>query len=86
METFFERKWLGVPMYWSSFDSKTNKRLLEDAGLKVLSAREITEKVFGKLNTFLWVIAQKPGWKDNITGENGATLIRLLNNSHHGAD
>lgn len=59
-EAGFEEDWLGVPMYWSSFDSETNRRLVEEAGLRLLSAREETAEEFGEPVTFLWVIARKP--------------------------
>jgi hypothetical protein len=48
-------------MYWSSFDSETNRRLVEEAGLDVISAREETAEEFGKRVTFLWIVARKSG-------------------------
>ena len=51
--------WLGAPMYWSSFDAATNRRLVEEAGLSLLSAREETAEEFGRPVTFLWVVAEK---------------------------
>jgi len=60
MEACFEQDWFGVPMYWSSFDSETNKRLFEEAGLRVIRAQTVTEEAFGKSIDFLWIIAQKP--------------------------
>lgn len=59
-EADFAEDWLGVPMYWSGFDSQTNKRLVEEAGLRIVSAREETAEEFDEPVTFLWVIAQKP--------------------------
>ena len=59
-EAGFTEDWLGTPMYWSSFDSETNQRLVEEAGLSILSAQEETAEEFGEPITFLWVIAQKP--------------------------
>lgn len=56
----YEADWLGAPMYWSSFDAETNRRLVEEAGLEILSAREETADEFGQPVTFLWVVAQKP--------------------------
>jgi 2-polyprenyl-3-methyl-5-hydroxy-6-metoxy-1,4-benzoquinol methylase len=56
----FEQDWLGAPMYWSSFDSSTNRRLVRQAGLNIVRAREETADEFGEPVTFLWVIAQKP--------------------------
>ncbi len=58
-EAGFDEGWLGTPMYWSSFDSETNQRLVEEAGLSILSAQEETAEELGKPITFLWVIAQK---------------------------
>jgi ubiquinone/menaquinone biosynthesis C-methylase UbiE len=60
MEAFFEKDWFGVPMYWSSFDSETNERLFEEAGLRVIRSQTVTEEAFGKSIDFLWIIAQKP--------------------------
>lgn len=60
VEAFIAPDWLGVPMYWSLFDSATNQRLLQDAGLHILSAQEETEEEDGVPIPFLWVVAQKP--------------------------
>ena len=54
-----EPDWLGAPMYWSHYDSTTNRALVERAGLHILSAREETDEEDGQPVTFLWVIAQK---------------------------
>jgi SAM-dependent methyltransferase len=51
---------LGAPMYWSGFDSETNRRLVEEAGLCIVSAREETAEEFDDPVTFLWIVAQKP--------------------------
>jgi hypothetical protein len=56
-----EPDWLGAPMYWSHYDSSTNRGLVEQAGLAILSAREETAAEDGQPITFLWVIAQKAG-------------------------
>jgi len=59
-EVYFNDDWLGgLPMYWSNFDSETNQRMVEEAGLSILSAQAETADEFGKPVTFLWVIAQK---------------------------
>lgn len=63
----FDEDFFGTPMYWSSFDSETNKRLIADAGLCVVSAREETVMEHGQPVTFLWVVAQKP--TDSRDGE-----------------
>lgn len=55
-----EENWLGVPMYFSAFDSSTNKRLVDEAGLQIVSADEVTEDEDGTPVTFLWVVAKKP--------------------------
>ena len=46
-------------MYWSHYDSATNRALIEQAGLHIISAREETAEEDGQPVTFLWVIAQK---------------------------
>lgn len=51
---------LGAPMYWSSYDADTNRRLVEQAGLRILSAREETTVELGDPVVFLWVVAEKP--------------------------
>lgn len=53
-------EWLGVPMFFSSYDADTNRALLRDAGFtmvidEVVEIREPEGPV-----SFLWVIARKP--------------------------
>ncbi|HLZ71472.1 MAG TPA: class I SAM-dependent methyltransferase [Dehalococcoidia bacterium] len=55
----YEDDWLGAPMYWSHFDSATNRRLVEEADLRLLSAQEETAEEHGQPTTFLWVVAHK---------------------------
>jgi SAM-dependent methyltransferase len=55
-----EPDWLGVPMYFSHFDAATNQRLVEVAGLRIISAREETADEDGVPVTFLSVVARKP--------------------------
>ena len=64
-EADFDEDWLGTTMYWSSCDSETNQRLVEEAGLSILSAQEETAEEFGAAITFLWVIAQKSAQERN---------------------
>jgi SAM-dependent methyltransferase len=59
-EAAIEQDWLGVPMFFSHFDGATNRRLVEDAGLRIISAREETADEDGVPVTFLWVVARKP--------------------------
>lgn len=61
MKADYDEDFLGAPMYWSSFDSETNRRLVVEAGLHVISAREETAEEFGNPVTFLWVVAQRCG-------------------------
>ena len=58
-EAYFNDNWLGMPMYWSNFDSETNRRLVKEAGLDIISAIDETADEFENPITFLWVIAQK---------------------------
>lgn len=59
VEAQFSPDWLGAPMFWSHFDGQTNQRLLQEAGLQILSAREETADEDGVPVTFLWVVARK---------------------------
>jgi SAM-dependent methyltransferase len=61
VEAGYEEDWLGAPMYWSSYDAATNRRLVAEAGLRIAQASEETALEFGQPVTFLWVVAQKPG-------------------------
>jgi ubiquinone/menaquinone biosynthesis C-methylase UbiE len=56
----FAENWLGVPMYWSSWDQRTNRRLLEAAGLEILVDSVETSVEDGQPVTFQWVVARKP--------------------------
>jgi ubiquinone/menaquinone biosynthesis C-methylase UbiE len=52
--------WLGTPMYFSHRDGETSMRLVREAGLEILSARDETANEDGDPVTFLWIVAQKP--------------------------
>jgi SAM-dependent methyltransferase len=56
----FVEDWLGVPMYFSAFDSATNRSLVGEAGFEILSAREEADEEDGMRIVFLWVAARKP--------------------------
>ena len=56
-ETDFDKCWLGAPMFWSGYDSDTNKKLVQEAGLDIVSVEE-TQDSDGH---FLWLMARKPG-------------------------
>jgi len=56
----FTEDWLGVPMYWSSWDQRTNRRLLEAAGLDILVDTIETSVEDGAPVTFQWVVVRKP--------------------------
>lgn len=53
-------EWLGVPMFFSSYDADTNRDLLEVAGLKLITDEVVTMREPEGEAAFLWVIAQKP--------------------------
>lgn len=55
----YEEDWLGVPMYWSSWDHRTNRRLITDAGLEVLVDTVETTQEDDQPVAFQWVIATK---------------------------
>ena len=56
-EVDFEDRWMGAPMFWSGYDSDTNKRIVREAGLEIVSVEE-TDDSDGH---FLWLMARKPG-------------------------
>lgn len=55
----FEPDWLGVPMYWSTYDSETTQRLVTSAGLSITSATLETADEDGVPVSFLWVEARR---------------------------
>ena len=55
----YEEDWLGVPMYWSSWDHRTNSRLIADAGLEILVDTVETTLEDDQPVAFQWVIASK---------------------------
>jgi ubiquinone/menaquinone biosynthesis C-methylase UbiE len=56
----YDADWHGVPMYWSSWDRRTNTRLFEAAGLEVLVDAMETSLEDDEAVAFQWVIARKP--------------------------
>jgi hypothetical protein len=50
----------GVPMYFSGHAAEKNEELVEEAGLRVASARLETIHEEGGEVAFLWVVARKP--------------------------
>ncbi len=54
-----EEDWLGAPMYFSHYNAEVNRRLVMDAGLSILSAREEIADEDGKPATFFWIVACK---------------------------
>jgi len=59
-EEEYAEDWLGAPMYWSHHDGATNRRLVTEAGLRLVSAQDEVADEDGAPITFLWVVAQKP--------------------------
>jgi SAM-dependent methyltransferase len=57
----YEEDWLGVPMYWSSWDHRTNRRLLTAAGFQILVDTVETTLEDGQPVAFQWLIACKRG-------------------------
>ena len=60
-EVDFDQSWMGAPMFWSTFDSATNRKLVEASGFRIISAKEETTSAGSESETFLWVVAEKPG-------------------------
>ena len=56
-----EDDWLGAPMFFASFDERTNLQLLEDAGFVVEEAKVIPVEEPGHgVVSFMWVLAVRP--------------------------
>lgn len=55
-----ENDWLGAPMFFSHYGARTNRRLVREAGLEVLSARIVPTDEDGVPVPFLWIVAAKP--------------------------
>jgi cyclopropane fatty-acyl-phospholipid synthase-like methyltransferase len=55
-----ETDWLGVDMYFSHFAAKTNRRLVERAGLVVERAELAIEPEDRHDARFLWIVARAP--------------------------
>jgi ubiquinone/menaquinone biosynthesis C-methylase UbiE len=55
-----EEDWLGAPMYFSHFDTRANRVLVQTAGLQTLRAEVETAEEDGRPASFLWVVARKP--------------------------
>jgi SAM-dependent methyltransferase len=53
-------KWLGVPMFFSSYDAAMNRGLVESAGFVPLHAEVVTMTEPDGEVAFLWMLAQKP--------------------------
>ena len=53
-------EWLGVEMFFSSHDAKTNRRLLRESGFCLILDEVVTMKEPEGDSTFLWVLAEKP--------------------------
>jgi ubiquinone/menaquinone biosynthesis C-methylase UbiE len=52
-------EWLGVQMFFSSFDAATNLRLLRDARLEPIESEIVTTSTPDGEETFLWVLARR---------------------------
>ena len=53
-------EWLGVPMFFSSYNADTNRRLLKTAGLVLILDEVVTMKEPEGEVAFFWVLVQKP--------------------------
>jgi SAM-dependent methyltransferase len=61
MPGMVEDEWLGAPMYFSSFDVDTNRRLVREAGFDPVQDEVVTMHEEGHGDaTFLWLLGQKP--------------------------
>lgn len=55
-----EDDWLGVPMFFSHFGARRNRKLVEDAGLVIEEARIRVEPEDRHDARFLWILARAP--------------------------
>jgi SAM-dependent methyltransferase len=53
-------EWLGVQMFFSSFDADTSRRLVREAGFELLADEVVWMQEPGLEVAFLWVLARKP--------------------------
>jgi SAM-dependent methyltransferase len=53
-------EWLGVEMFFSGFDAKTNRRLVREAGFELLTDELVWMREPQAEVAFLWVLARKP--------------------------
>jgi ubiquinone/menaquinone biosynthesis C-methylase UbiE len=51
--------WLGVPMFFSSYDAETNRRSVEAAGFRLVLDEVVSMKEPEGEAAFLWVLAQR---------------------------
>ena len=52
--------WLGVDMFFSSFDAETNRRLVTEAGYELLVDEVVPMLESGVATSFLWVLGRRP--------------------------
>ncbi|MFN8624172.1 MAG: class I SAM-dependent methyltransferase [Chloroflexota bacterium] len=55
-----EEDYLGVPMYFSQFSARVNRRLVAASGLAIERADVLTEPADREEARFLWVLARRP--------------------------
>jgi SAM-dependent methyltransferase len=53
-------EWLGVEMFFSGFDAKTNRRLIRDSGFELILDELVWMQEPQGEAAFLWVLARKP--------------------------
>jgi SAM-dependent methyltransferase len=66
-----EDDWLGVPMFFSHFGARRNRRLVEEAGLLIEESVIQVEPEDMHDTRFLWIVARAPG--EPMTRTGGAT-------------
>lgn len=54
-------EWLGVPMFFSSFDHETLLELIELTGFEILESAFESQTEDGREIEYLWILAQKSG-------------------------
>lgn len=86
-EIDYEENWLGVPMFWSSFDAQAERAVLASSGFEMLIDRIETEIEDGRPHRWLVVLAQSRSAPHEATldTEAGRLVIARATRADYGA-
>jgi SAM-dependent methyltransferase len=66
-----DEDWLGVPMYFSQFSARVNRRLVAEAGFEIEQAEVLAEPGDRFGARFLWIVARAPARRDGSPDAGG---------------